>query len=28
MVSDIKKNTSTFNIMLKKFIRWWALYIF
>ncbi|MGC8648997.1 MAG: AAA family ATPase [Candidatus Micrarchaeia archaeon] len=28
MVKDIKKNTSAFNIFIKKLMRWWALHIF
>jgi SpoVK/Ycf46/Vps4 family AAA+-type ATPase len=28
MVKDIKKNTGTFHIMLKKLMRWWAIHVF
>ncbi len=28
MINDIKKNTSGFNINIRKFIRWWALNLF
>ena len=28
MVRDIKKNTSSFRISLKRFMRWWAIHLF
>jgi hypothetical protein len=28
MVNDIKKNTSGLRIAIKKFMRWWAIYVF
>jgi transitional endoplasmic reticulum ATPase len=28
MINDIKKNTTSWRIMIRKFIRWWALNVF
>ena len=28
MINDIKKNTTTWRIRIRKFIRWWALNLF